>query len=207
MKGLKLVIVGIVLVAVLSPTLFAQSFRIIPFAGFSKDMRSGTNMWSMGFTLGAQGFAAVSPNFWIGGRIALHSWGVDGEGWFEELYSSPYVFGSAAGHQTVIEIIPSFRYLFTNSEGGVNIAGQAGVGLISVAGSEVTINVSWHTTYSSGTETTTLSSDGMIGFGFQLGVPVTVGKSVEIMPLYTLYLAGGDLYHHIALNVGIRLGK
>ncbi len=55
MKRFKFVIVGVVLVAVLSPTLFAQSFRIIPFAGFSKDMRSATsNRWSMGFTLGAQ---------------------------------------------------------------------------------------------------------------------------------------------------------
>jgi len=207
MKHLKSIIIGIVLVAMLSPTLFAQSFRIIPFAGLSKDMRSGTNMWNMGFTLGAQGFAAVSPDFWIGGRIALHSWGSDGQGWFEDLYGSPYVFSSASGSQTVFEIMPSIRYLFTHSEGGVNVAGQAGLGLIFVGGSDVTVNVSWHTTYSSGTGAMTLSSEGMMGFGLQLGVPVTVAKIVEIMPIYTLYLAGGDLYHHIALNVGVRLGK
>jgi len=208
MHRLKIMIVGVVLMAVLGSALSAESLRIIPFGGLSKDMRSVTsNRWNMGFTLGAQIFSPVSQSFWIGGRIAFHSWSIDGQGWFNDLFPDYFTFLSASGSQSVFEIIPSLRYLFTTSEGGLNIAGQVGAGLIYVGGSEATIQGSFHTTYSSGQETRTYSSSGMIGFGIQLGLPLTLGKIVEVMPIYTLYLAGGDFYHHIALNVGIHLGK
>lgn len=209
MRRLKFLMVSVVLIAVLGSTLSAQSLRIIPFGGLSKDMRSVTsNRWNMGITLGAQIFSPVSQSFWIGGRIAFHSWSIDGLGWFNDLFSDYYTYLSARpGSQSVFEIIPAFRYLFTNNQRGVNFGGQAGVGLIYVGGSDATIKASFRTANSYGEEERTYSSSGMIGFGIQLGLPITLGKTVEVMPIYTLYLGGGDLYHHIALNVGIPLGK
>jgi hypothetical protein len=60
-----------------------------------------------------------------------------------------------------------------------------------------------------GTGSITYTSQSLTGFGVQLGVPIIISRVVEIQPLYTLYTAGGDLYHHYTINAGfaLNLGK
>ena len=186
----------------------AQSIVIVPAGGVSKDMRSVTsNRWNLGFNLAAHAFYPLSESFWVGARLAFHNWSIDGSGWAQDVLPSYYHLQSASGSQTVVEIAPCARYAFLRSGGGLKISAQVGGGLFYVGTSEVTLRSTWNMYYSSGTETRTYSSSSMIGFGVQIGVPIDIGKRVEILPLYSLYTAGGDLYHHIALNVGIVLGK
>jgi len=192
----------------LASAVSAQSIVIVPAGGVSKDMRSVTsNRWNLGFNLAAHAFYPLSESFWVGARLAFHNWSVDSAGWAQDVLPSYYNLQSASGSQTVVEVAPSARYAFLRKGEGFKLSAQAGLGLFYVSTSEVVLRSTWNTYYSSGTETRTYSSSSMIGFGIQIGVPIDIGKRIEILPLYSLYTAGGDLYHHIALNVGIVLGK
>jgi hypothetical protein len=192
----------------LASAVSAQSVVIVPAGGVSKDMRSVTsNRWNLGFNLAAHAFYPLSESFWVGARLAFHNWSVDGSGWAQDVLPSYHNLQSASGSQAVVEIAPCVRYAFLRSGGGLKISAQVGGGLFYVLKSEVVLRSTWNIGYSSGTQTLTRSSPSMTGFGIQIGVPIDIGKRIEILPLYSLYLAGGDLYHHIALNVGIVLGK
>jgi len=208
MKRVRFFIVGILFLAILGSTLPAQSTLVIPYGGFSKDMRSVTsNRWNMGFNLGLNIFSQVANYLYLGGRVAYHHWSIDGQGWLTDDFSSYFTFKSASGSQSVFEIVPSLRYLFTHSEAGLKVFVQAGLGLFVVSRSEVEIVGTYNLQYSSGEEGHTYGSATMIGFGIQLGLPIRLGKTIEIMPVYSPYFAGGDLYHHIALNLGFHIGK
>ena len=208
MNRKKLFIGGVLFFGIYCSTLQAQSLLIVPYAGISKDMRSVTsNRWKMGFDLGLNIFSRVSNSLWLGGRVGYHHWSIDGEGWLKDLFASYFVFESASGSQSVFEIVPSLRYSFTRSESGLSVSGQAGLGLFIVSASEVEVVGTYHLQYSSGEEGHVYGSNTMLGFGLQLGLPIVLGKAVEIMPVYSLYLAGGDFYHHIAFNLGYHFGK
>jgi hypothetical protein len=208
MKCVRYFIVGILFLAILYSTLPAQSMLIIPYGGLSKDMRSVTsNRWNMGFNFGLNIFSRVVNYLYLGGRVAYHHWSIDGQGWLQDTFPDYFVFKSASGSQSVFEFVPSLRYLFTHSESGLKVFVQAGLGFFVVSMSEVKVEGTYHLQYSYGEERHTYGNDTMIGFGIQLGLPIRLGKAVEIMPVYSPYLAGGDIYHHIAFNLGFDLGK
>ena len=197
------------LLIALALTAGAQTFSVIPSAGISKDMRSKVNEWKMGFNIAVGGFFKTSETFSIGGRIAYHSWSIDGEEWAKDLYTgySSMTLDKATGSQSVIEIMPSIKFLLTQSEGPIQLSLQAGVGLLFISPSDVMVAINYRTYNSTGHIETKVITSTVTGFGGQVGLPIAFSRRIEILPLYTLYSAGGDLYHHYALNLGVVLGK
>jgi len=207
---MKRTLVCILIVLAFAQTSGAQTFSIIPNAGISKDMRSDINEWKMGFNFAVAGFFKTSEKFSVGGRIAYHSWGIDGEEWAKDVYSGGYgswTFDKATGTQSVIEIMPSIKYLLTPTEGSIQLSLQAGAGLLFISPSDIMVAINYRTANSYGHIETTVQTSTLTGFGGQVGLPIAFSGTVEFLPLYTLYMANGDAYHHFALNIGILLGK
>ena len=189
----------------------AQGVSIIPTVGFSKDMRSVTsNRWNAGLNFGAGIFFKRSDALSIGGRIAYHNWSADGAGWAKDEAEnqgvSSYNLESSTGKQSVIEIVPSVQYALTRGESKVKVAAQVGVGMFLVHQGEVSISGTFSAPGSSGHGNFTYGKTSLTCMGVQVGLPVTISGVVQVMPLYSLYFSG-DAYHHIALNVGVVLGK
>ena len=64
----------------LSQSAISQGVSLSIVGGISKDSRTQTeNMWKSGLNIAAQGFLLL-PGFAVGGRVAYHHWGTDGEG-------------------------------------------------------------------------------------------------------------------------------
>lgn len=190
-----------------APTIgFAQGFSLSILGGVSKDSRSKTeSLWKLGFNGAVHGFISV-PGITIGGRVALHTWGADGEGWLKEINPTPaHSLTSSSGTQTLIEIVPSVRFGLLNPPLGPRLDLQLGAGLFLINSGEVTITGDFNTGMSSGQTTWVLTQENLTGFGPQVGLVLGVGM-FEIAPVYTAYSAGGDWYNHWAVNAGVRLG-
>jgi hypothetical protein len=202
----SLVALLILLTAVLSQPARSQGVSFIPHIGVSKDMRSETsNRWKLGLNVGGYLFISMPTGISIGGRVAYHSWQGDPDGWKEDYYGSGNSrMDKFEGSQSVIELIPTIRLSLTPPLSPVRFSIQGGGGLVLVNASEVTMGVSYSYPGVSGYEETTFSSESLTGFGGQLSMSVGIGP-VEILPIYTLYLAGGDPYHHIAVGVGVAI--
>ena len=189
----------------------AQNASIIPNLGISKDMRSVTsNRWNMGFNLGLNAFWPVSGVISLGGRAAYHHWGADADGWAADYAKNfgtgySYTVQSSSGSQSVIELIPSLKIATSSGDSPTTLDVQFGVGMFLVSVSDVKIGGSFRTGFSSGTADVTFASESLTGFGFQAGLPLTIARRFQILPLYSLYWAGGDAYHHITFNAGIVL--
>ncbi|MBI2619438.1 MAG: hypothetical protein HYW57_05100 [Ignavibacteriales bacterium] len=188
---------------------YAQGFSLVLLGGLSKDSRTQTeSVWKAGLNLAGHAFVSV-PGITIGGRVAFHSWGADGEGWLKEVTksgSTSYTLNSADGSQTVIEIVPAIRLALLNPPVGLRIDLQIGAGLFLVSSSEVTVTGSFNTGTSSGQTTWVLATESLTGFGPQAALPLTLGGMIEIVPVYSAYNAGGDWYNHFAINAGFRFG-
>lgn len=199
--------ISLLTISFLTEAVRAQGFFLTVNGGLSKDMRSKTeNMWKMGYNIGAHGFVSL-PGIAIGGRIAYHSWNVDGDGWFKELGPGGiYTLKSISGSQSMIEIVPSLRFAILNPPAGMRVDAQVGFGLFMISTGDVVLTSSFRTTNSSGEQTQTFRSESMTGFGPQVALPITILGKVEIMPLYAAYSASGDWYNYYALNAGIRFG-
>jgi hypothetical protein len=200
----------LILVAAFAGEVAAQGFTIVPNAGLSKDMRSQTsNRWNMGFNVGLNAFVDL-PGISVGGRVAYHSWGADGEGWAEDYaadYGSGYSYtvSSSSGSQSVIEIVPSMRFSLLPPLSPAKLHLQLGGGLFIVSPGDVKIDGSFRSAFSSGTASVTFTGESITGYGIQAGLPLTLVGKIQILPLYSLYWAGGDAYHHITINAGIVL--
>jgi hypothetical protein len=184
----------------------AQGLSLSILGGVSKDSRSKTeNLWKMGFSGAVQGFVSI-PGLTIGGRVAVHFWGADGEGWLKELDPTPsHTLQSSSGSQTLIEIVPSARFGLLNPPVGPRLDLQLGAGIFLVNAGDVTISGAFDTGTSSGQTTWVLTQEKLTGFGPQVGLALGIGM-FEINPVYTAYSAGGDWYNHWAVNAGVRLG-
>jgi len=205
------ILLFLIVFALTTQCAFAQSVSFIPNAGISKDMRSKTsNRWNLGFDVGLNGFLSVAGPISIGGRVAYHSWGADGQGWADDYVKDigggyTYNLESSSGSQSLIEIVPSARYALLPAISPVQLDLQVGVGLFLVGSSDVSISGSYRSAFSTGHANVTFSNSSMTGVGGQVGLPLTFAGRIQILPLYTLYSAGGDLYHHITLNAGVVL--
>lgn len=82
---------------------------------------------------------------------------------------------------------------------------QLGAGIFLVSPGDVKVSGTFQSAFSSGTIDVTFTSESLTGFGLQAGLPLTFAGKFQILPLYSLYWAGGDAYHHITFNVGIVL--
>ena len=189
----------------------SQSVSIVPNAGISKDMRSETsNRWNMGFNLGLNIFFKTSEILSVGGRLAYHSWGADGDGWAKDYVGSSigsYTVDQTSGSQSVLEFVPSLKIALAGDGSPVKLDIQAGPALVIVGSSEVKISGRFSSSFSSGQGSVTFTNGSMTGFGLQAGLPISISDFVQVLPLYTLYWADGDAYHHITIDVGIILGK
>lgn len=201
----------VLLLAFSTHAALAQKATFVPNAGLSKDMRSVTsNRWNMGFNLGVNAFWQVSDIISVGGRAAYHSWSADGDGWAED-YAKDFGFGytynvtSSSGSQSVIEIIPSVKIATSSGDSPTKLDIQLGAGLFLVSPGDVKVSGSFRSAFSSGTMDVTFMGESLTGFGFQAGLPLTISGRFQILPLYSLYWAGGDAYHHITINAGIVL--
>jgi hypothetical protein len=210
-KKCRLIALTVMLLAFCTESALAQKAAFIPNAGLSKDMRSVTsNRWNMGFNLGLNAFWQVSEVLSLGGRIAYHSWGADADGWAEDYakdFGSGYTYTVArsSGSQSVIEIIPSLKIATSSGDSPTKLDIQLGAGIFLVSPSDVKVGGSFRSAFSSGTIDVTFFGESLTGFGFQAGLPLTIAGRFQILPLYSLYWAGGDAYHHITFNVGIVL--
>jgi hypothetical protein len=210
-KKYTLAVLTVMLLAFSAESAFAQKATLIPNAGLSKDMRSVTsNRWNMGFNFGMNAFWQLSEVVSLGGRVAYHSWGADGDGWAEDYakdFGSGYTYtvGSSSGSQSVIEIIPSVKFAITSGASPTKLDIELGAGLFLVSPGDVKVSGSYRGPFSTGTIDVTFKGEALTGFGFQAGLPLTVSDRFQILPLYSLYWAGGDAYHHITINVGIVL--
>ncbi|MDP2886308.1 MAG: hypothetical protein Q8P51_14935 [Ignavibacteria bacterium] len=206
-----LMVLSMLLLVLSTEGAFAQKASFAPNAGISKDMRSVTsNRWNMGFNLGVTAFWQVSGVISLGGRVAYHSWGADADGWAEDYAkdngpSYTYAVESSSGSQSVIEIVPSMKIATSSSDSPTKLDIQLGVGIFLVSPSDVTVSGSYRSAFSSGHITVTFGGESLTGFGFQAGLPLTISGRFQVLPLYSLYWAGGDAYHHITINAGIVL--
>jgi len=187
----------------------SQNVSIVPNGGISKDMRSETsNRWNMGFNVGAFIYFQASDLISVGGRVAYHSWGADGEGWVKDYNPSVnYTIQSTSGSQSVIEIVPFVRIATSRSDNPVKLYVQVGGGLFLVSPGDVTVKGSFSTPSSYGTGEITFKNESMTGFGIQAGLPISISRLLQILPIYSLYWADGDAYHHYAINIGVTLGN
>lgn len=187
----------------------AQGITIVPNAGISKDMRSETaNYWKMGFNAGLNAYVDLPGSLSIGGRVAYHSWSADGDGWAEDYatgYAAGYTITSSSGSQSVIEIVPTLKYSLTPRISPLRLDLSLGAGLFLVSPGDVKLEGSYRTAFSSGTISMNIQNETLTGFGIQAGLPLTLVGKIQVLPLYSLYWAGGDAYHHVTLNAGIVL--
>jgi hypothetical protein len=211
MKSLALIFVCLLL---LTEAAFAQHSTLVIGGGLTKDMRSKTpNFWNMGFVLRAAFVAPSSGALAFGGTAAYHSRGADGDGWAKHTAEfnnlTTYSVSSVSGSQSVFEIGPSIRVRLSESESAIRPYFHVGAALLLISDGDVTIKGSYTAPGVTGTGSITYSSQSLTGFGGQLGLPLVISNTVEIQPLYTLYTAGGDVYHHYTINVGfaLNLGK
>lgn len=210
LRKFSAVILSVATFLMISTTAFSQGISIIPHGGLSKDMRSETaNYWKMGFNLGAYLFISVPGPLSFGGKVAYHSWSADGEGWMKDFFptSPTYRLDKSSGSQSVIEIMPALRYTLSPPLVPVKFSLQAAGGLLLISASDVVIGGSYSTSNSSGYREQSISSETLSGFGLQVGPVISIASLIEILPMYTVYLAGGDLYHHYAIDIGIALGR
>ncbi|HWP82187.1 MAG TPA: hypothetical protein VNN76_05995 [Bacteroidota bacterium] len=205
---------GILVVAVFllcGQSALSRQYSLEFSGGISKDMRSKTsNRWNMGFVLAGAALFNTSEALALGGRIAYHSRGIDGEGWVEDMYagsSGTYRFKEASGSQSVIEIMPLARLALSRSESPLHVSFQGGVGLFMVSESDVQITSSFTTTNSTGEQTVSFSDASLTGFGLQLALPLVFSRTVVVYPLYSLYSADGDLYHFYTLQIGFTISR
>ena len=191
--------------ALLTPTTgLSQGILVVPNAGFSKDMRSLTsNRWKWGFNAGVDGYLHVSEIIFVGARVSYHNWSMDAEGWAEDVLSASTGIQNSSGSESVVEVIPSLRIALLPPASPIRVDLQVGGGLIFVSHTEVRIR---RRTFS-GWEESVASARSMVGTGLQAALPITLASVIEVLPVYTLYAAGGDPYHHIALNVGVAFNK
>ncbi len=198
----------IVLACLLSQSAVSQGIALSIVGGISKDSRTQTeNLWNTGLNVAAHGFISL-PGLTLGGRIAYHSWSVDGEGWLKELDPNTtytYTLKNATGSQTVIELVPSARFAVINPPVGLRVDAQVGAGLFLVSQSVVEVTGSFQAPNVTGEATVRISEQSLTGFGVQAGIPVSFGP-IEVIAIYSAYNAGGDWYNHYALNAGIRFG-
>jgi hypothetical protein len=189
---------------------FAQRSTLVIGGGLTKDMRSKTpNLWNMGFVLRAAFIAPTSGKIAFGGSAAYHSRGADGDGWAKhtaELNNfTSYNLSSVSGSQSVFEIGPSVRVQLSENESKVRPYLHVGIALLLISDGDVTLKGSYTSPGVTGTGTITYTSQSLTGFGGQIGIPLIIANAVEIQPMYTLYTAGGDLYHHYTINIGYAL--
>jgi hypothetical protein len=149
-------------------------------------------------------FAKLSDNFSLGGRLAYHHWTMDADGWFHDFFSGGgYTLESSSGSQDVFEIVPALRFATGNRENPVQLFIHAGIGIYVLSPSEIKIRGSFHTPTSSGWTEKTIMSSTTVGFGGQVGFPIVFSDVIELTPLYSPYMMGGDLYHFFSVNIGI----
>ncbi len=201
---------SIVCVLLLTNAAIAQRSTLVLGGGLTKDMRSKTpNFWNMGFVLRAAFIAPSSGKIAFGGSAAYHSRGADGDGWAKHTAElnglTTYNLSSVSGSQSVFEFGPSMRISLSESESKVRPFLHVGVALLLVSDGDVTLKGSYTAPGVTGTGSITYSSQSLTGFGAQVGIPLIIANVVEIQPMYTLYSAGGDLYHHYTINAGIAL--
>lgn len=192
---------------------FAQQSILIFQGGMSKDMRSQTsNRWNSGPDFAISYFVQKSDRLSIGGQVSYHRWKADGKGWLEDFRGyvldsySTYSLKNSSGTQTVFEITPSARYKLSESNAPVSFSLQVGANLVLANESDVIVGYDYTLPNTIGFEEFTITSTSLTGFGIQLGVPITISNRFEVLPLYSPYFAGGDIYHHYAINLGIALG-
>ena len=198
-----------ILVLLVATEAAGQGITIVPNAGISKDMRSETaNYWKMGFSAGLNAYFDLPGSLSVGGRVAYHSWGVDGDGWAEDylkVYSAGYGLTSSSGSQSVVEIVPTLKYSLTPKISPLRLDLSLGAGLFLVSPGDVKLEGSYRTAFSSGTISITIRNESLTGFGVQVGAPLTIAGKFQVLPLYSLYWGVGDAYHHITINAGIVL--
>ncbi len=188
---------------------FSQGFSISGSAGISKDVRFfGSNEWNTGFCIGTDVFKGVNEKLFFGGHLMVHHWKVDVNSLADMVNEDNVTITGSSGQATVVEIFPSARFLAIRQEGF--LAGiQVGAGLVYFAGKKGSISYSFQSAYSHGSGTLTLTPSNpypWTGIGLNLGIPVIIGKYLQIMPAYCLYLANGAIpYNHISLSAGINL--
>lgn len=210
LRKFSAVILSVATFLMISTTAFSQGISIIPHGGLSKDMRSQTaNYWETGFNIGAYLFISVPGPLSFGGKVTYHSWSVDGDGWMKDFFptSPTYRLDKSSGSQSVIEIMPALRYTLSPPLVPVKFSLQGAAGLLIVTASDVVVRGSYSTSNSSGSREQTIGGQTLTGFGLQVGPVISIASLIEILPMYTVYSAGGDLYNHYAIDIGITLGK
>lgn len=172
----------------------AQNSEICFGPGLSKDMRSGDNMWDLGFQIQASYFLKSSGKLWYGLRFAVNRWAYDES---EYPLQSGYSIDKSEGNQTLIEIAPSIRYPLSSKT-----YLRLGAGLFLISESDIKLDLSFSTPSSYGEEHVTMEGGSATGFGLQPGIELAL-EPFSIVPIYTVYLRDSDIYHHIAVSVNL----
>ncbi len=155
-------------------------------AGVVLPMGDLGDVTEMGFGVAADGFLWTldsMPELHIGGRLAVNMFG-------EKEYDWGWGGGKATSDATIIEFVPTARYIFPSS-GNMTFFGQAGLGL-------------FHKSVSVDTGGFGSADDSETDFGITLGGGVSMlagGVNVFAMPL--LHLTGDN---YVTLSVGALFG-
>jgi len=135
-----------------------------------------------GFGIGAEVFATLPMlPLEVGGRVGYNRFGAEDD--FED------------GSTSIIEILPSARYVFGPPLSPVKIFGQLGVGLYN-----------WNSEFDLKNIKQTVKDDGNdFGIAIGLGVRGKVGPipGLIALPMYHIIFTEDESTNYLALNVGI----
>lgn len=150
--------------------------------GLSQVLGNATDSWSMGFSVGANGFYLVNPNNLIGLRVAYNRWGAEED-------ALPSMADEAV---TITEIAPAFRFS-TAWDMLFNFYGQVDAGL-------------YMTRYSADIGPLELEAESE-RFGVGIGGGITIGDyesyTFEITPLFHFIFPSDDSFEYMSLSAAV----
>ncbi len=181
MRTVKIAAILAAAIALAAGSAGAQ-LRIDVTGAYTMPMGDFGDVSTPGFGIGAEVFATLPMlPLELGGRVAYNRFGAEDD--FDD------------GSTSIIEILPSARYVFGPPLSPVKIFGQLGVGLYN-----------WNSEFEFKNIDQTMEDDGNdFGVALGLGIRGKVGPipGLIVLPMYHIIFTEDENTNYLALNVGV----
>ena len=159
----------------------------------------------MGFNIGGEFFQKTSDNILIGGRVAYNKWSPDEDEIKSELSSYSDLGLDISASASIIELVPTIRFISSNPGQQVQVFGQFGFGYY-ILKMDVDVSGSYMGYTASGSE-----EESENKFGMNFGAGIVFGDSgntkFSIYPMYNIVFTEEESTKYFTLNVGILFGN
>lgn len=174
--------------------------------GISKATGDGSEYWNMGFNINGELFQKVSENVQIGGRVAYNRWSPNEDELKSEFSGYSGLDLDISGSATIIELIPSIRFIPSPSQGQqTQFFGQVGAGYY-------LLNMKAEVSASYMDNSATSSADESESkFGINFGAGIIIGSSgntkFSIYPMYNIIFTEEESTKYFTVNLSILFGN